>query len=707
VGVNAGRAGAGGVADVAAAGGVGAAGACAATGSTTIPASADNMTRTMRPEAENNVRMDRSLRGFRMESREEEYRFSQVSGKLAGLGKLVRSVTPFKLRRKLPMTLMSALLAEPLHCDVAGQFHRRTASGSGQERNLIMSFARNLPIARKFTLAFGLVCILCLGLGTYSFFTFRSIVSKCLAVSDDSFPSVVHLARIQLSIDLVRRSDLALLLCQTPECTALNTAQRQRALDEYRAALKGYEPLIGHPGEREFYQKFVDSFDQYLELSRLGGAQRTAGKIGDALDTIASDGAVNSVSQAGTAVAGDLDLNIRLGSDASRSATAVSRGAIWINVAVTLLIVALSALVGASLTRLIAPRIVRVMGMLQQLAAKDLTAHVKVSGDDEIGQMGLALNNSVAAIREVVESVARGAETLSAATTEMSARSVQSAGNASTQSKRTNQIAAAAQEMTATIGEISHSAESAAGASRSSADTAVNGGVVMQTAAATMEKIAAATTLVSQKMASLAARSEEIGKVVNVIQEISEQTNLLALNAAIEAARAGEHGRGFAVVAGEVRRLAERTKGATEEIAATIRSIQEETRSTLQVMAESRSAVETGLSETARARTSLEAIIESSRQVENQIQFIATAATQQTSAASEISESAGQISQLAVENSQGAQEAVEALKNLASLATELDGMMRQFHLEEENQPAGGIAAKPRPAFTPAPRAART
>jgi methyl-accepting chemotaxis protein len=569
-----------------------------------------------------------------------------------------------------------------------------------------MSFARNLPIARKFTLAFGLVCILCLGLGTYSFFTFRSIVSKCLAVSDDSFPSVVHLARIQLSIDLVRRSDLALLLCQTPECNARNTAQRQQALDEYSASLKAYEPLIGHPGERELYQKFVDTFDQYLELSRLGGAQRTAGKIGDALDTIASDAAVSSVSQAGMAVAGDLGLNIRLGSDASRSATEVSRGAIWINVVVTLLIVALSALVGASLTRVIAPRIVRVMGMLQQLAAKDLTAHVKVSGGDEIGQMGVALNNSVAAIREVVESVARGAETLSAATTEMSARSVQSASNASTQSKRTNQIAAAAQEMTATIGEISHSAESAAGASRGSADTAVKGGAVMQTAAATMEKIAAATTSVSEKMASLAARSEEIGKVVNVIQEISEQTNLLALNAAIEAARAGEHGRGFAVVAGEVRRLAERTKGATEEIAATIRSIQDETRSTLQVMAESRSAVETGMSETARARNSLEAIIESSRQVENQIQFIATAATQQTSAASEISESAGQISQLAVENSQGAEEAVEALKNLASLATELDGMMRQFHLEEEKPSTRSTPAKPRPAFNSALGSAR-
>jgi methyl-accepting chemotaxis protein len=361
------------------------------------------------------------------------------------------------------------------------------------------------------------------------------------------------------------------------------------------------------------------------------------------------------------------------------------------------------------LTRFLAPPLEAATAALERVAEKDLTVDVDEAGADEIGRLTTALNTSVTAMRGVLRSVAQGAETLSAATTEISSRAVQQSGNASAQSSKTNQIAAAAQEMTATIGEISHNAENAASASRISAKTANQGGEVMQAAAATMEKIAAATSSVSDKMTSLAHRSEEIGKVVNVIQEISEQTNLLALNAAIEAARAGEHGRGFAVVAGEVRRLAERTKGATEEISGTIRSIQEETRETLQVMHESRAAVETGMGEAAHARKSLEAIIESSKQVEHQIELIATAATEQTSASGEISESASNISQLSVENAQGAEETVEALKNLASLASDLDTMIRQFHLDSDHQAGGRFAGKNQPVGVgqPALRAAHS
>jgi methyl-accepting chemotaxis protein len=100
------------------------------------------------------------------------------------------------------------------------------------------------------------------------------------------------------------------------------------------------------------------------------------------------------------------------------------------------------------------------------------------------------------------------------------------------------------------------------------------------------------------------------------------------------------------------------------------------------------------MGETANARHSLEAIIESSKQVEEQIHLIATAATEQTSASSEIAESAGQISQISVETAQGAEEAVEALKNLATLASDLDGIIRQFRLDDDRQPGGTFGKSP-------------
>jgi methyl-accepting chemotaxis protein len=517
-------------------------------------------------------------------------------------------------------------------------------------------------------------------LGTASLVGFIRINGEVGDIVSGEIPSMQVLGDIRYAVATVRRADALMQLCDTTDCVERYASKRRDYIAAYKTAIEKYEPLVSLPGERKLYESIRKNSDAYLVLSDEGNELLKSGRKQDALHVLIGDEAKRVYNLAADAIAEDIALNNRQGDQAGRRTIQLGHGLAWMVGVLMAGAVLLCAVVGMVLTRLIVPQLRAATEALEKLAAKDLTAEVVAVGRDEVGRLSTAINASVGSMRAVLRTLAHGAEALTVAADEMSKLSTQSQANTHEQSDKTNQIAAAAAEMTATIGEISQNAEQASAASQESAATASQGGSVMQSASTTMERISAATKTVESKMASLAHRSEEIGKVVNVIQEISEQTNLLALNAAIEAARAGEHGRGFAVVAGEVRRLAERTKGATEEIAGTIRSIQDETKQTLEVMTKSRGAVESGISETARARDSLHLIIESSKQVEHQVHMIATAATEQTAASREISESAGHISSLATESAQASASTASASQNLAELAQEMNSVIRQFSL---------------------------
>jgi methyl-accepting chemotaxis protein len=551
-----------------------------------------------------------------------------------------------------------------------------------------MPALRDLRISHKFSYAFGGVCLLCALLGAVSLSGFIKLRAAIGNIVDTTMPSIQVLGDIRYEVSTIRRTDALLLLCDSEACTQRLTPKRLNYIASYSSSMEKYAPMVSSPGERELYESIRQNAAAYIELSDQSRHLAESGKMQEASHLLLFGDAVKVYNAVTDAVEADVKLNKQAGADQGAQTTRLIHTMLFVICTVIVIAVLLCAGIGATLTRLIVPPLQAATAALEQMAKKNMAVSVEVRSEDEIGRLSAALNTTVSSMRSVLQSVAQKAERLSSEAEELCVCSEMTSEKTRAQTGKINQIAAAAQEMTATIGEISHNAENASGASRESAEAARQGGAVMQATTATMEDIAAATGSVEQKMSSLALCSDEIGKVVSVIQEISEQTNLLALNAAIEAARAGEQGRGFAVVAGEVRRLAERTKGATEEIGGTIRSIQEGTRETLKVMSQSRKTVESGRNETAHARTSLEAIIESSNTVEGQIHLIASAATEQTAASGEISESASDISNLAAENALALEETTLACKNLSLLANDLDGIICQFRIDDA-EPGGG------------------
>jgi methyl-accepting chemotaxis protein len=195
--------------------------------------------------------------------------------------------------------------------------------------------------------------------------------------------------------------------------------------------------------------------------------------------------------------------------------------------------------------------------------------------------------------------------------------------------------------------------------------------------------------------------SNQIGKIIAVIEEIADQTNLLALNAAIEAARAGEQGRGFAVVADEVRKLAERTTKATKEIAGMIVAIQEGTTHVVGSMKAGTQQVQMGVETATAAGTALQQIIQAAEQVGDMITHIATGATQQSTAAREVNETIDHIAQITGESAQHAERAAQSCQRLSALSTDLQTLVTRFRVAQGvNRPSRREPRVHAGAFTP-------
>ena len=315
-------------------------------------------------------------------------------------------------------------------------------------------------------------------------------------------------------------------------------------------------------------------------------------------------------------------------------------------------------------------------GAADRLAQGDLL--VAIAPQSNKDALGVAFGRMIANLKEMAGASRQGAQSISTASAEILATVSEHTASANEQSAAVNQVTATVNEVRAAAEQTAQKAGDVVGLAQASVRVGQEGTDSVEAILSAMGEIQAKVGMIAGDVLALSERSQQIGEIIAVVNDIADQSNLLALNAAIEAAKAGEQGKGFAVVAAEVRNLATQSKGATGKVRGILGEIQKATNAAVLATEQGSQQVAQGMGLAQRAGGVIGELAETIREAAQAVQQIAASAKQQSTAMDQIAAAMRDVNQATVQFVAGARQSQTAAEGLNGLARQLQGLTERY-----------------------------